>query len=419
MNIAAMLVAAATACLFAVDVEAQVGDLQHWKPLCSGAHPPRAVINRIAARHAGATAQAPLQVITPSEASGLALHFEITGQPPPGATEAFAAIADLYSGLIADELDLTISVLFEPLGMYNGLPILGATGDSYSSLTYPSVRAALIAGMDSDDVIEQHLPDVSALRIIYGLEPGAREEDRGSLLTGVALRLLLDGQAPTPIPMSLSSTAPWDTDPSDGIDPGAYCFRSVIAHEIAHALGFQSNVDLLFGATLLPMDIYRFRETDGGRDLNPDTYARFSNAPRTVYRDDPNPPDEDEAILDFIAAEIPVADGDPWQGSHLRRMTPALGVMDPDIDPGETAHPTYLTAADLRPLDALGWTILVDGCYPDCDQSTGPGNLDIFDFLCFQDAFATADPYADCDNNTVLDVFDFLCFQDAFANGCP
>jgi hypothetical protein len=61
-------------------------------------------------------------------------------------------------------------------------------------------------------------------------------------------------------------------------------------------------------------------------------------------------------------------------------------------------------------------------CYADCDTSTGVGVLDVFDFLCFQDAFATGDPYADCDTSTgvgVLDVFDFLCFQDAFVAGCP
>jgi hypothetical protein len=54
-------------------------------------------------------------------------------------------------------------------------------------------------------------------------------------------------------------------------------------------------------------------------------------------------------------------------------------------------------------------------CYPDC---TGNGSLDVFDFLCFQDAFVAGDPYADCDGNTTLDVFDFLCFQDAFVVGC-
>jgi len=62
-------------------------------------------------------------------------------------------------------------------------------------------------------------------------------------------------------------------------------------------------------------------------------------------------------------------------------------------------------------------------CYPDCDQSTGAGVLDIFDFLCFQNAFVSGDPYA-CDCNTatgpgVCDMLDFLCFQNAFVAGCP
>jgi len=57
-----------------------------------------------------------------------------------------------------------------------------------------------------------------------------------------------------------------------------------------------------------------------------------------------------------------------------------------------------------------------NSCYADC---TGEGTLDIFDFLCFQDAFASADPYADCTGEGTFDIFDFLCFQDAFAAGCP
>jgi len=55
-------------------------------------------------------------------------------------------------------------------------------------------------------------------------------------------------------------------------------------------------------------------------------------------------------------------------------------------------------------------------CYADCD---GSGARDIFDFLCFQDAFVQMDPYANCDGNSVFDIFDFLCFQDAFVTGCP
>jgi outer membrane protein assembly factor BamB len=66
---------------------------------------------------------------------------------------------------------------------------------------------------------------------------------------------------------------------------------------------------------------------------------------------------------------------------------------------------------------------LTDGCYADCDQSTGASVLDIFDFLCFQNSFVAGEPYAcDCDTSTgpgVCDVFDFLCFQNSFVGGCP
>jgi hypothetical protein len=57
-----------------------------------------------------------------------------------------------------------------------------------------------------------------------------------------------------------------------------------------------------------------------------------------------------------------------------------------------------------------------DDCYADCDES---GELDFFDFLCFQNAFAAGEPYADCDSSGSLDFFDFLCFQNEFAAGCP
>jgi hypothetical protein len=55
------------------------------------------------------------------------------------------------------------------------------------------------------------------------------------------------------------------------------------------------------------------------------------------------------------------------------------------------------------------------GCYPECDGDDG---LDLFDFLCFVNAFDAGDPYADCEANGVTDLFDFLCFVNAFNEGC-
>ncbi len=54
-------------------------------------------------------------------------------------------------------------------------------------------------------------------------------------------------------------------------------------------------------------------------------------------------------------------------------------------------------------------------CYADCE---GDGDLDIFDFLCFQGEYANQTAYADCEQDGDWDIFDFLCFQGAFANGC-
>lgn len=66
---------------------------------------------------------------------------------------------------------------------------------------------------------------------------------------------------------------------------------------------------------------------------------------------------------------------------------------------------------------AISATALVctPACYADCN---GDGALDLFDFLCFQNAFVGGLGYADCDSNGVRDFFDFLCFQNAFVIGC-
>ena len=64
------------------------------------------------------------------------------------------------------------------------------------------------------------------------------------------------------------------------------------------------------------------------------------------------------------------------------------------------------------------WAFRIYGeslCYPDCE---GDGDLDLFDYLCFQGLFANQDPYADCEKDGDWDLFDYLCFQGSFASGC-
>jgi hypothetical protein len=90
---------------------------------------------------------------------------------------------------------------------------------------------------------------------------------------------------------------------------------------------------------------------------------------------------------------------------------------------GQTAYDQWVATGRSAPVEMDFVEMTLVSCYADCDQQTGAGVLDIFDFLCFQDAFVSNDPYAcDCDTGSgagVCDIFDFLCFQDAFVSGCP
>jgi hypothetical protein len=85
------------------------------------------------------------------------------------------------------------------------------------------------------------------------------------------------------------------------------------------------------------------------------------------------------------------------------------------IDPA-TGDITLINADGDRFVSLIDTGGVVEPCYADCDES---GELDFFDFLCFQNEFAAGTEYADCDESGELDFFDFLCFQNEFAAGCP
>ncbi|MBL9030699.1 MAG: hypothetical protein JNM80_03210 [Phycisphaerae bacterium] len=61
------------------------------------------------------------------------------------------------------------------------------------------------------------------------------------------------------------------------------------------------------------------------------------------------------------------------------------------------------------------------GCYANCDASTVPPILNINDFTCFINRFATGDSYANCDGSSIppiLNINDYTCFLNAFSAGC-
>ncbi|MEO1008691.1 MAG: GC-type dockerin domain-anchored protein [Planctomycetota bacterium] len=118
-------------------------------------------------------------------------------------------------------------------------------------------------------------------------------------------------------------------------------------------------------------------------------------------------------------------DGNYWAALWVDRQLISLRerIMDAEAWPGGISATAanadgwvaaYGTNADGR---VLPMVLRPLGCsIADLDLD---GDLTLFDFLAFQNLFATGDPLADFDGDGDLTLFDFLAFQNAFDAGCP
>ncbi len=96
------------------------------------------------------------------------------------------------------------------------------------------------------------------------------------------------------------------------------------------------------------------------------------------------------------------------------------------LDTGAGSTQTDLASAGInmvfRGVDfAPAATTPPPSCYANCDHSTTQPCLNVLDFSCFLNTFASGDTSANCDSSTtppVLNVLDFSCFLNLFASGC-
>ena len=114
------------------------------------------------------------------------------------------------------------------------------------------------------------------------------------------------------------------------------------------------------------------------------------------------------APLGAPAGEFVVPAGAPTEFVPITLTPTTAGALDLELriinnDPDRPEAVVQVTA------------IVTGGCAADLD---GDGELSIFDFLEFQNLFATSDPAADFDGDGELTLFDFLAFQNAFDAGC-
>ena len=319
---------------------------EHWRPICGTA--PKAVpawfLEQCVLDHEASFEDGGIEIDGSHSLVGPDFVFAVSGTVPAGATAAIAAVESYLETLFRDPVSVRVSISFAALPA----GVLGSTGTSYVGATYGTSRGELVTRRDPTDGLLPRLPTTSSVPVRYdGASDSVTQETR-VFFTRAAFKSTVGSAAGNDGSIRISTTFPFDYDPSDGVV--GFSFRDVLVHEVGHALGFGSGADFLVN-DLTVMDLFRFQTTDGTGDFNPDSVTEFAARPRLVANNSP----DDAHHLDLMSVEYRMSDGSPFQASHLREQTPSLGLMDPALGPGTSRAPNYFGARDLAVFDLIGW----------------------------------------------------------------
>lgn len=280
-----------------------------------------------------------------SSRGGLDLVFSVSGTVPAGASAALTDVENYIESRFSDPITVTISINFATMSA----GILGATGSQFVTNSWSNTRAGLVNDMDPTDTIQLSLPSGTTIPVRYNGSSSSASNENAMDATRANHRAAIGTSSGLAASMTINTNVNWDWDPSNGVGSRT-CFQSVLVHEVGHALGFVSKADD-GTAEMDVLDAYRFQDSDGAGDFNPDTIAEFTTTPRLV---DFNNPDDDHNS-DIITNQYAMSDGSPWQASHFREQGSNIGIMDPAMSPGQSFYPNFYRASDLNMLDAIGW----------------------------------------------------------------
>ena len=317
-------------------------------------------------------------LVSSQPAHALTFNLIPANGTPQQAIDAFQMAANRWSALFSDPVTVNINIGYTALGP----GILGQTSTSSSWYSYTQTRTALSNDRVTPDDFSTvaHLPAGANFKMLLnytsnnpngaGSATPYLDNDNDpnnntiymSFANQKAMGLLAGNNSASDASITFSSSFTFDFDPRDGITPGAYDFVGVATHEMGHALGFTSGVDILDNNStspnfypddqfiyVKPLDLFRF-STDGVNaggngtiDWTADNRVKYFSI--------------DGGTTAGAIFANGTQHGDGRQASHWKD-TPGpyppfpIGIMDPTAGLGELMA---ITANDRQALDVIGW----------------------------------------------------------------
>jgi len=311
--------------------------------------------------------------------SALTFNFTFLSTSTAQANQAFVDAGARWSSLFSDNITVNMTVGTAPLGA----GILASTGSARTTVNYSTFRSALATDASSanDATAVSSLPTSSFGMLINRTSDNPNGSasvtpylDNNGSLNNTSLRITNSnakalGLAPTAqvvgscaaacdASITFGTAFAWDYNPNDGITAGTYDFVGIATHELGHALGFISGVDILDGNSppfngpftadtfnyVSSIDLFRYSTLSKASnviDWTADARAKYFSI--------------DGGTTNFGGATFSTGTnfGDGRQASHWKDSL-GLGIMDPTAAQGELLA---ISANDIAGFDVIGWNL--------------------------------------------------------------
>lgn len=312
-----------------------------------------------------------LLTVYAGSAQAMVINFNHAANMDAQALAGFQAAAQRWENVLHDDVQVNIGIDFMALGA----GILGSTNSSKDWETYTDVRNALqqdargmndlnaTAGLSQNACLSVMMngtatnPNGAGSHTAF-VDNNCDDNNEYIYMTTAnakALGLINPFATASDASISFSSAFSWDFDPSNGVDGNAFDFIGVATHEIGHALGFVSGVDVLDRnltgpypegafAYVTPADLYRCtpesRAAGANLDWSADKRDKFFSL--------------DNCQTQIARFSTGVTWGDGRQASHWKDNE-HLGILDPTAGRGELLSISML---DLQMYDVIGWNVV-------------------------------------------------------------